>query len=175
MMTEGDLKWIKNWQPQQTGNNMNRFYKKPKPETMKKNRELYRELYKDQIKWLSDNFDKIQKHNKFLLDMCMILKTGGRKITPKMESAIKNSIEKCKNNPLYNEVARVEQEAKLQPILSKINVVLAMAEAKNDKAVDFIKNVENYVRTNYRITKKQMEALNKVHKRVSEDLFKGDE
>ena len=92
-----------------------------------------------------------------------------------MESAIKNSIEKCKNNPLYNEVARVEQEAKLQPILSKINVVLAMAEAKNDKAVDFIKNVENYVRTNYKITKKQMEALNKVHKRVSEDLFKGDE
>ena len=107
--------------------------------------------------------------------MCMILKTGGRKITPKMESAIKNSISKCKNNPLYNEVARIEQEAKLQPILSKINVVLAMAEAKNDKAVDFIKNVENYVRTNYRITKKQMEALNKVHKRVSEDLFKGDE
>ena len=174
-MTEGDLKWIKNWQPQQTGNNMNRFYKKPKPETMKKNRELYAELYKDEIKWLSENFDKLQKHNKFLIEMCIILKTGGRKITPKMESAIKNSIEKCKNNPLYNEVLRVEQEAKLQPILSKINVVLAMAEAKNDKAVDFIKNVENYVRTNYKITKKQMEALNKVHKRVSEDLFKGDE
>ena len=175
MMTEGDLKWIKNWQPQQTGNNMNRFYKKPKPETMKKNRELYRELYKDEIKWLSENFDKLQKHNKFLVEMCIILKTGGRKITPKMEDAIKNSINKCKNNPLYNEVVRIEQEAKLQPILSKINVVLAMAEAKNDKAVDFIKNVENYVRTNYRITKKQMEALNKVHKRVSEDLFKGDE
>ena len=154
---------------------MNRFYKKPKPETMKKNRELYAELYKDEIKWLNENFDKLQKHNKLLIQMCIILKTGGRKITPKMESAIKNSIEKCKNNPLYNEGARVEQEAKLQPILSKINVVLAMAEAKNDKAVDFIKNVENYVRTNYRITKKQMEALNKVHKRVSEDLFKGDE
>ena len=174
-MTEGDLRWIKNWQPQQIGNNMNRFYKKPKPETMKKNRELYRELYKDEIKWLNENFDKLQKHNKFLVEMCIILKTGGRKITPKMEDAIKNSINKCKNNPLYNEVVRIEQEAKLQPILSKINVVLAMAEAKNDKAVDFIKNVENYVRTNYRITKKQMEALNKVHKRVSEDLFKGDE
>ena len=151
------------------------YYKKPSPETMKKNRELYAKLYKDEIKWLNENFDKLQKHNKFLVEMCIILKTGGRKITPKMESAIKNSIEKCKNNPLYNEVARVEQEAKLQPILSKINVVLAMAEAKNDKAVDFIKNVENYVRTNYRITKKQMEALNKVHKRVSEDLFKGNE
>ena len=29
---------------------MNRFYKNPKPETMKKNRELYAELYKDKIK-----------------------------------------------------------------------------------------------------------------------------
>ena len=174
-MTEGDLKWIKNWQPQQTGNNMNRFYKKPKPETMKKNREPYAKLYPNEIKWLSDNFDKLQKHNKFLLDMYMILKTGARKITPKMANAIMDGIKRCNNNPLYNEVTRIEQEAKLQPILSKINVVLAMAEAKNDKAVDFIKNVENYVRTNYKITKKQMEALNKVHKRVSEDLFKGDE
>ena len=44
-----------------------------------------------------------------------------------------------------------------------------------DGFIHFIKNVDDYVRTNYRITKKQMEALNKVHKRVSEDLFKGDE
>ena len=175
MMTKGDLRWIKNWQPQQIGNNMNRFYRKPKPETMKKNRELYKELYKDEIKWLSDNFDKIQKHNKFLLDMCMILKTGGRKITPKMESAIKNSIEKCKNNPLYNEVLRVEQEAKLQPILEKVAMVERLAESKNDRALEFIQNVKEYVTNNYRITKKQMEALNKVYKRCSEDLFKGDE
>ena len=174
-MTEGDLRWIKNWQPQQIGNNMNRFYRKPKPETMKKNRELYKELYKDEIKWLSDNFDKLQKHNKFLLDMCMILKTGGRKITPKMESAIKNSINKCKNNPLYNEVARVEQEAKLKPILEKIAMVERLAEQKGDRALEFVQNVKNYVKTNYRVTKKQMEGLNKVYKRCSEDLFKGDE
>ena len=174
-MTEGDLKWIKNWQPQQTGNNMNKFYKKPKPETMKKNRELYAELYKDEIKWLSENFDKLQKHNKFLIEMCIILKTGGRKITPKMESAIKNSIEKCKNNPLYNEVLRVEQEAKLQPILEKVAMVERLAESKNDRALEFIQNVKEYVTNNYRITKKQMEALNKVYKRCSEDLFKGDE
>ena len=174
-MTKGDLRWIKNWQPQQIGNNMNRFYRKPKPETMKKNRELYKELYKDEIKWLSDNFDKLQKHNKFLLDMCMILKTGGRKITPKMESAIKNSINKCKNNPLYNEVARVEQEAKLKPILEKIAMVERLAEQKGDRALEFVQNVKNYVKTNYRVTKKQMEGLNKVYKRCSEDLFKGDE
>ena len=52
---------------------------------------------------------------------------------------------------------------------------MSMAEAKNDYAVDFIKSVEQYVRNNYKITKKQMEGLNKVYKRVSENLFeKGD-
>ena len=175
MMTEGDLKWIKNWQPQQIGNNMNRFYRKPKPETMKKNRETYAKLYPNEIKWLSDNFDKIQKHNKFLLDMCMILKTGGRKITPKMANAIMDGIKRCNNNPRFNDVLRIEQEAKLQPIMEKIIMVEKLAESKNDKALGFIQNVKEYVKTNYRVSKKQMEALNKVYKRCSEDLFKGDE
>ena len=31
--------------------------------------------------------------------------------------------------------------------------------------------LKEYVKTNYHITKKQMTALNKVYKRVSEDLF----
>ena len=43
-MTEGDKRWIQNWQSQQIGNNMNRFYRKPKPETIQKNRETYAEL-----------------------------------------------------------------------------------------------------------------------------------
>ena len=175
MMTEGDLKWIKNWQPQQIGNNMNRFYRKPKPETMKKNRELYRELYKDEIKWLSDNFDKIQKHNKFLLDMCMILKTGGRKITPKMANAMMDGIKRCQNNPRFNPVLQTEAEAKLKPILEKITMVEKLAESKGDRALEFVQNVKNYVKTNYRVTKKQMEGLNKVYIRCAEDLFKGDE
>ncbi len=155
---------------------MNKFYRKPKPETMRKNRELYLETYKDELKWFKENIQTLQKSkNKFLVDMYTIMVTGSRKITPKMASAIRNGIERCKNNPLYNEELKEEASEKLKPILSKINMVMAMAEAKNDKAVDFIKNVENYVRTNYRITKKQMESLNKVYKRVSENLFKGDE
>ena len=142
---------------------------------MRKNRETYANAYKDEIKWFKENVQTLQKtKNKFLIDMYQILITGSRKLTPKMESAIINSIEKCKNNPLYNEELKEEANEKLKPILSKINVVMAMAEAKNDKAVDFVKSVDKYVRTNYRITKKQMEGLNKVYKRVSEDLFKGD-
>ena len=150
---------------------MNRFYRKPKPETMKKNRELYAKHYKDEIDWMKKNLSTIQKHNKFLYDMYMILITGSRKLTPKMESAIMNSVIQGEKSPLYNPELREQAEEKLKPILGKINIVLAMAESRNDKAVGFVQNVLEYVRNNHRITKKQMEALNKVHKRCSENLF----
>ena len=152
------------------------FYRKPSPETMRKNRESYQEVFKDEIKWFKENVPTLQKtKNKFLIDMYQILISGSRKLTPKMESAIINSIEKCKNNPLYNEELKEEAEAKLKPILEKIVMVERLAEAKNDKAQTFVRSVKQYVQMNYRITKKQMEGLNKVYKRCSEDLFKGDE
>ena len=155
---------------------MNKFYRKPKPETMKKNRESYEKIFKEEISWIKENLQALtQNKHKFLIEMYTILVTGSRKVTPKMATAIQRSINKCKADARYNENIRIMEEARLQPIVAKINVVLAMAEAKNDKAVDFIKNVQNYVKTNYRITKKQMEALNKVHKRVSDNLFEGDE
>lgn len=154
---------------------MNKFYRKPKPETMKKNREFYAENFKEEIAWCKDNLQTLtQNKHKFLQDMYLILVTGSRKVTPKMATAIKNSIEKCKNSPAYSEELREEADKKLQPILAKINIVRAMAEGKNDYSVDFIKDVELYVRKNYRITKKQMAGLNKVYKRLTDNLFEGD-
>ena len=32
-----------------------KYYKKPKPETMKKNRQTYQKLYTDEIKWMKNN------------------------------------------------------------------------------------------------------------------------
>ena len=155
---------------------MNRFYRKPKPETMKKNRETYDKLYPNEIKWLKENLETLQEtKNKFMIEMYTILVTGSRKITPKMADAIMNGIKRCQNNPRFNDVVRLEQETKLKPILEKIAMVEKLAESKNDKALGFIQNVKEYVKTNYRVSKKQMEALNKVYKRCSEDLFKGDE
>ena len=175
-MTKGDLRWIKNWQPQQIGNNMNRFYKKPKQETMKKNRETYAELYKEEIKWLKDNLQTLtEMKNNFMIEMYTILITGSRKITPKMANAIMDGIKRCNNNPRFNDVLRIEQEAKLKPILEKIVKVERLAEQKNDKGQSFVRSIKQYVQMNYRITKKQMEGLNEVYKRCSEDLFKGDE
>ena len=155
---------------------MNPFYRKPKPETMKKNRDIARTQYKDEMQWLKDNLDTLAKtKNKFMIEMYTILVSGGRKITPKMADAIKNGIERCKNNPKFNPLLQTEAKAKLKPILEKIAMVERLAESKNDKALGFIQNVKEYVKNNYRVTKKQMEALNKVYKRCSEDLFKGDE
>ena len=143
---------------------------------MKKNRESYSEVFKDEIAWCKENLKTLQEtKNKFLTDMYLIMITGSRKITPKMASAIKNGIDKCKQNPNFNEDVRAEVEAKLKPILEKIVMVERLAEKKNDKAQTFVRSVKQYVQMNYRITKKQMEGLNKVYKRCSEDLFdKGD-
>ena len=75
-------------------------------------------------------------------------------------------------NPSIDDPELLEEaNEKFKPVISKINMVLAMAEAKQDKGVPFVKNILEYVKTNYHITKKQMTALNKVYKRVSEDLF----
>ena len=152
-----------------------RYYRKPKPETMRKNRESYEQIFKEEIKWCKDNLQTLtQNKHKFLQDMYLILVTGSRKVTPKMATAIKSSIEKCKNDPRYNSELKEQADKKLKPILGKINIVRAMAEGKNDYSVDFIKDVEKYVKNNYRITKKQMAGLNKVYKRLTEDLFEVD-
>ena len=154
---------------------MNRFYRKPKPETIQKNREEYAKLYKDEIKWFGENLQTlIETKNKFMIEMANILVTGNRKITPKMGDAIKNGVQRCKSSPRFNPVLQTEAEAKLKPILEKIAIVERLAESKNDKGLEFIQNVKQYVKTNYRVTKKQMEALNKVYKRCGEDLFKDE-
>ena len=151
---------------------MNRFYRKPKPETMQKNREFYADTFKKEIKWLKENLQTLtETKNKFMIDMYTVLITGSRKVTPKMADAIKNGIGKCQNHPKFNPELQAEAEAKLKPILEKIVMVEKLAEAKGDRALEFVQNVKQYVKNNYRITKKQMEGLNKVYKRVSEDLF----
>ena len=143
------------------------YYRKPNPETILKNKENNQKLYSKEIKWCQDNLESISK-DKFLRDMYNILITGKRKMTPKMIESVQRSM----TSPRYDAEKRVEAQKKLEPILEKISLVLKMAEHKGDKAVDFISNVKEYVENNYRITKKQMEGLNKVYKRVSEDLFK---
>ena len=148
--------------------NYNPFYKKPKPETMKANREIARKHFKKELKWLKDNMDRLVKNkHKFLIEMYMILVTGNRRFTDKMLSATRKSIKKCMNNPNYNVLMKTEADEKIRPILSKINIVLIQAESKGHRGIGFIESIKDYVLKNYRITQKQMTALNKIYKELN--------
>ena len=148
--------------------NFNPFYKKPKPETMKANREIARKHFKKELKWLKDNMDRLVKNkHKFLIEMYMILVTGNRRFTDKMLSATRKSIKKCMNNPNYNVLMKTEADEKIRPILSKINIVLIQAESKGHRGIGFIESIKDYVLKNYRITQKQMTALNKIYKELN--------
>ena len=143
------------------------YYKKPSPETMRKNREKYHKLYEDEMKWMKDNLQTLQNNSKFLFEMYMIIVTGSRKITPKMESAIINGINRCKNDPRYNEELRKEADEKLEPILSKINYIETLAKHQKVHSIEFIRNVKDFVKRNHKITRSQMEALNNVYKKLN--------
>jgi len=149
--------------------NFNPYYKKPKPSTMKANREIARKHFKKELKWLKDNIDRLTKNkHKFLIEMYMTLVTGNRRFTDKMLSATRKSIKKCMNNPNYNILLKTEAAEKIRPILSKINIVLIRAEAKEHRSIGFIENIKDYVLRNYRITPKQMESLNKIYKELND-------
>ena len=149
--------------------NFNPYYKKPKPSTMKANREIARKHFKKELKWLKDNIDKLTKNkHKFLIEMYMILVTGNRRFTDKMLSATRKSIKKCMNNPNYNVLIKTEAAEKIRPILEKINTVLIRAEVKEHRSIGFIENIKDYVLRNYRITPKQMESLNKIYKELND-------
>ena len=149
--------------------NFNPFYKKPKPSTMKANREIARKHFKKELKWLKDNVDNLAKNkHKFLIEMYMIMVTGNRRFTDKMLSATRKSIKKCMNNPNYNVLLKTEADGKIRPILSKINIVLIQAESKGHRGIGFIESIKDYVLKNYRITQKQMESLNKIYKELND-------
>ena len=149
--------------------NFNPYYKKPKPSTMKANREIARKHFKKELKWLKDNMDRLVKNkHKFLIEMYMTMVTGNRRFTDKMLSATRKSIKKCMNNPNYNVLLKTEADEKIRPILSKINIVLVQAESKGHRGIGFIESIKDYVLKNYRITQKQMTALNKIYKELND-------
>ena len=151
---------------------MNRFYRKPKPETMKKNREFYQENFNDEIEWFKENLELI-KGDKFLMDMYLILITGSRKMTPKMVDAVRKGM----RNPMYNNVTRIERMEKIKPILEKIEFVHTLVKAKDEgkdayylnnfSALPFIESVKTQLKKNGKLSEKQMGALNKIYKKYS--------
>ena len=155
-------------------------YRKPKPETMKKNREEYKKIYSEEIAWCKENINLL-KGNKFLVDMYAILITGSRKMTPKMIGAV----QKAMTNPMYDPIKRIEKTQKMQPIIEKINrvweLVAEIDEEKDDyylqnfSALPFVNSIKDQAQKNLRLSEKQLTALNKVYKKYKEKFDKKNE
>ena len=153
------------------------YYRKPKPETMKKNREEYKKIYSKEIAWCKENINLL-KGNKFLVDMYAILITGSRKMTPKMIGAV----QKAMTNPMYDPIKRIEKTQKMQPIIEKINRVWELvAEIDEEKdnyylenfsALPFVNSIKEQAQKNLRLSEKQLTALNKVYKKYKEKFDK---
>ena len=151
---------------------MNRFYRKPKPETMRKNREFYKANFAKEMEWCKENMELI-KDDKFLIDMYTILITGSRKMTPKMVEAIRKGM----SNPMYDITKRIERMDKIKPILEKIEFIRILVEdtdkdkdqyyKNNYSALGFVKSVKQQLIKNGKLSEKQMQGLNKVYKRYN--------
>ena len=146
------------------------FYRKPKPETQLNNRELNKQLYPTEIKWLKDNLTFL-KDDKFMMDMYTILVTGSRKMTPKMIEAVRRNM----NSPRYDTVTMIERQEKIKPILEKINMVLELVKevdegkddyyVKNYSALSFVTSIMGQLKKRGNLSEKQMAGLNKVYKK----------
>ena len=153
------------------------YYRKPKPETIKKNREFYKENFKVEIKWLNENVEMF-KGDAFLVDMHHILLSGSRKMTPKMVDAVR----KAMNNPRYDVVKRIERTEKIRPIMEKVQLVYDMVQKldsgknayyqANYSALGFVGSLMKQLTDRMTLSEKQMRALNKVFKRYNARLEK---
>ena len=149
---------------------MNKFYRKTSPETKRKNREEYKNLYITEIKWLKDNLTLL-KDDKFMIDMYTILITGSRKMTPKMIEAVRKNM----NSPQYDTVTMIERQEKIKPILEKIqmvrDLVWEMDYEKNEyflkeySAINFVDSIMKQLKKRGKLSEKQMTGLNKVYKK----------
>ena len=146
------------------------YYRKTKPETKLKNRELNEQLYPTEIKWLKDNLNLL-KDDKFMIDMYTILVTGSRKMTPKMIEAVRKNM----NSTQYDSIKMIERQEKIKPILEKIHMVLELVKevdegkddyyVKNFSALSFVTSIMNQLKTRGKLSEKQMTGLNKVYKK----------
>ena len=143
------------------------YFKKANPETIKKRKEEYSELYSKQIDWFETNMATIRS-NQFLVDMYTILVTGSRPISEKMLSSINASM----SNWRYDPVEKTKREEKFKPIIEKINVLKGMVESVDGNRINtrfsahgFVTSLLSQASTRLSLSEKQMKALNKCWKK----------
>ena len=155
-------------------NNMN-FWNTNKGRQLKSNaankrKEEYGKKYPDLIVKLN-KLNDMGKLYGFVKDMHKVLTIGSRKFTENMYKITLDILEK----PEFDEIKMVEQKAKAKVLIEKVNkvydLVMEVDERKhsfyqaNYSAIPFVRSIKDQVNKKYWLSKKQMEALNKVYKK----------
>ena len=155
---------------------MNRFYKKPKKETIQKRQLEFSKKYTPEITWLENN--QIAQKDNFLMDMLNVLKTGNRPFSEKMHIAVR----KAMSNPRFDIKKNIELKGKIDAIKQKVEVLVDLVRSvdehkgeyyvQNYSAITFVRSIQNQLDEGRYLSKKQLQALNKVFKRYTTSMDK---
>ena len=151
------------------------YRRKSSPHTMKKWIEYNKKEYGVQITALKEIINKqvldVGNSDSFTSDMLVSL-IGGRKITPKMENAINNIIKR--NSPEEME----KRDNWVEKVVPKMIMVREMISDTNwtigyrGNAYSFINSIIEQAKSRKTLSKKQMEAVNKLYLKVKKNIEK---
>ena len=143
--------------------NKSKFYKKQSPEQMKETETFNKKTYSKQIKELKFLIET-KRADDFTTEMYVAL-IAGRKITPKMLTAIKNIIKR-------NSTAEIEKKRmEVERLLGKTKIVReVLHKCKYDdiyvaRSEDFLDSIDENIKKWGNLTKNQKIAINKMYKR----------
>ena len=155
---------------------MNRFYKKPNKETIQKRQLEFSKKYTPEIKWLESN--QIAQKDNFLKDMLNVLKSGERPFSEKMHMSVK----KAMTNPRFDIKKNIELKGKIDAIKQKVDVLVDLVKSvdehkgdyyvQNYSAIGFVRSIQEQLEGGRYLSKKQLQALNKVFKRYTKSMDK---
>ena len=132
-------------------------------------------LYGDKIKSLKEianrQIEKSGSSDQFTSDMLLAL-ISGRRITDKMVACIDNIIER--ENPKY----KAERYKWLESVVPKINLVIDSVEKTSwtsgykRNTTNFLKDISKQAKGRMSLSTKQMDAVNKVYKKIIKNIEK---
>ena len=146
-----------------------------KPKHTNKWVELNKKQYATQIKALKEiiNVQVVNggSSDEFTSSM-MVALVSGRKITPKMENAINNIIKRNSPEELSKRNEWVEKVVPKMMMVKEMISETTWTKAYSHGAWGFMDSVIKQAKTRKTLSKKQMEAVNKLYHRVKKNIEK---
>ncbi len=142
-----------------------RYYRPPSKETVEKRKKEFSEKFSTEIKELRRIIHTCHR-DEFVLSMYNVLNSGERPFTEKMHNAVKKIIRNNTPEKLK------KKEEKINTIIGKLMLVKEMIEvvdggriATGYSAYGFIMDIKKQAEERMGLSRKQMEAVNKVYKK----------